>query len=145
MAVRSTFALLCLALLCGLAASSVVQSETETETELTMTAKRMRRQGNFEFRSCDYLDLVEVGYRPGSDYDCSPGDQFLFKAAKGLRRQFLVTPETNIIVLLKRGEKVRMCNNVFRDVTEHVKCKPVPGVKEITTIGKKARGKIYKI
>merc|ERR1712001_603081 len=31
MAVRSAFALLCFALLCGLAASSVVQSETETE------------------------------------------------------------------------------------------------------------------
>merc|ERR1711997_393754 len=35
MAVRSAFALLCFALLCGLAASSVVQ--TETETELTKT------------------------------------------------------------------------------------------------------------
>merc|ERR1712203_981328 len=31
MAVRSAFALLCFALLCGLAASSVVQSKTETE------------------------------------------------------------------------------------------------------------------
>merc|ERR1711944_101986 len=31
MAVRSAFALLCFALLCGLAASSVGQSETETE------------------------------------------------------------------------------------------------------------------
>merc|ERR1711953_853647 len=31
MAVRSAFALLCFALLCGLAASSAVQSETETE------------------------------------------------------------------------------------------------------------------
>ena len=50
-------------------------------------------------------------------------NNLLFQAAKGLRRQFLVTPETNIIVLLKRGEKVGMCNNVFRDVTEHVKCK----------------------
>merc|ERR1711872_150465 len=35
MAVRSAFALLCFALLCGLAASSVVQSETETELTKT--------------------------------------------------------------------------------------------------------------
>merc|ERR1711882_8281 len=35
MAVRRAFALLCFALLCGLAASSVVQSETETELTKT--------------------------------------------------------------------------------------------------------------
>merc|ERR1711974_547475 len=35
MAVRSAVALLCFALLCGLAASSVVQSETETELTKT--------------------------------------------------------------------------------------------------------------
>ena len=46
----------------------------------TKPARRISgKQGNFEFQSCDYLDLVEVGYRPGSDYDCSPGDKFLFK------------------------------------------------------------------
>ena len=50
-------------------------------------------------------------------------NNLLFQAVKGLRRQFLVTPETNIIVLLERGKKVDTCNNVFRDVTEHVKCK----------------------
>merc|ERR1719385_351578 len=107
----------------------------------TKPAKRMKeKQGNFEFRSCDYLDLVEVGHRLNSDFDCGIGDKFLFKAVKGLRRQFLVTPETNIIVLLERGKKVDTCNDVFRDVTEHVKCKPVPGVKEITSIKKKVGG-----
>ena len=50
-------------------------------------------------------------------------NDLLFQAVKGLRRQFLMTPEANIIVLLKRGEKVDSCNNVFRDVTEHMKCK----------------------
>merc|ERR1719300_2354555 len=104
-------------------------------------SKRMKeKQGGFEFQACDYLDLVEVGYRPNSDYNCEPGDKFLFKAVKGLRRQFLMTPETNIIVLLERGKKVDTCNNVFRDVTEHVKCKPVPGVKDITSIKKKVGG-----
>ena len=34
---------------------------------------------NFEFRACDYLDLVEVGYRERSDFDCKPGDKFVFK------------------------------------------------------------------
>merc|ERR1719385_12216 len=107
----------------------------------TKPAKRMNgKEGGFEFRACDYLDLVEVGYRPNSDYNCEPGDKFLFKAVKGLRRQFLMTPETNIIVLLERGKKVDTCNNVFRDVTEHVKCKPVLGVKEITSIKKKVGG-----
>merc|ERR1719378_300016 len=104
-------------------------------------AKRMKeKQGGFEFRSCDYLDLVEVGHRLNSDYDCGIGDKFLFKAVKGLRRQFLVTPDTNIIVLLERGKKVDTCNDNFRDVTEHVKCKPVPGVKDITSIKKKVGG-----
>ena len=46
-----------------------------------------------------------------------------FQAVKGLRRQFLITQETNIIVLLKRGMKVGSCNDNLRDVTEHVKCK----------------------
>merc|ERR1712112_138230 len=42
MAVRSAFALLCFALLCGLAASSVGQSETETE----LTKKESEAAGN---------------------------------------------------------------------------------------------------
>merc|ERR1712001_770655 len=42
MAVRSAFALLCFALLCGLAVSSVVQSETETE----LTKKEGEAAGN---------------------------------------------------------------------------------------------------
>merc|ERR1711935_969642 len=42
MAVRSAFALLCFALLCGLAASSVGQSETETE----LTKKEGEAAGN---------------------------------------------------------------------------------------------------
>ena len=46
----------------------------------TRPSKRMKeKQGGFEFQACDYLDLVEVGYRPNSDYNCEPGDKFLFK------------------------------------------------------------------
>ena len=46
----------------------------------TRPAKRKSgKQGGFKFQACDYLDLVEVGYRPNSDYNCEPGDKFLFK------------------------------------------------------------------
>jgi len=112
-----------------------------TKKDLTKPAKRISRKfdPNFEFKACDYLDLAEVGYRQNSDSSCSPGDKFIFKAVKGLRRQFLVTPETNIIVLLERGKKIGTCNDVFRDVTEKVKCKPVPGVMNIKTITKKVK------
>lgn len=64
---------------------------------------------------------------------------------RGLRRQFLMMNETNIIVLLERGKKVTSCNNILNDVTESVKCKvstshtissatfqPVDGLGEIT-------------
>merc|ERR1719300_99153 len=49
----------------------------------TKPSKRMKeKQSSFEFRSCDYLDLVEVGQRPNSDFDCKIGDKFLLKAVK---------------------------------------------------------------
>ena len=41
--------------------------------------ERVGKQAGFEFRACDYLDLVEVGYRERSDFDCKPGDKFVFK------------------------------------------------------------------
>ena len=49
----------------------------------TAIAKESRMSGkqntDFEFQACDYLDLVEVGYRQSSDYNCAPGQKFLFK------------------------------------------------------------------
>ena len=43
--------------------------------------KRMsgKQSENFKFRSCDYVDLVEVGHRKQSDYNCSVGDKFVLK------------------------------------------------------------------
>ena len=35
------------------------------------------RAGESKFGHCDYVDLVEVGYREGSN--CGPGGKFLFK------------------------------------------------------------------
>merc|ERR1712037_222808 len=63
MAVRSAFALLCFALLCGLAASSVVQSETETELKEGEVA------GNQVLVEQALENRVARGTRPGDDKD----------------------------------------------------------------------------
>ena len=44
-------------------------------------ARGKGRQSEFNgtFQHCDYLDLTEVGYRQTSDFNCKPGDKFLFK------------------------------------------------------------------
>jgi hypothetical protein len=117
--------------------------------------KSKDRQNDGKFIHCDYIDLVEVGYRENSG--CAPGGKFLFKvsilpllpswcsavqysamqcsavqcsvtqpslqAAKGVRRQFLMTKETNIVLFLEQGKKVASCNNNFNDITADVKCK----------------------
>jgi len=87
------------------------------------------------YKHCDYLDLVEVGYR--EDSTCKPGDKMVFKGGKGIRRQFLMTPQTNAVVFLELGKKVTSCNNVFNDITSKVRCKPVNGVKQISSMTKK--------
>jgi len=123
---------------------SAKKRRPETKPAISKQSRMSGRQNtDFKFQACDYLDLVEVGYRQSSDYNCAPGQKFLFKAANGLRRQFLMTPETNIIVLLARGQKVDTCNDVFRDVTERVKCKPVNGVDKIKSIKKKVFGDLF--
>merc|ERR1712212_752682 len=86
------------------------------------------------YKHCDYLDLVEVGYR--QDSICKPGDKMVFKGGKGIRRQFLMTPQTNVVVFLEQGKKVTSCNNTFNDITSKVRCKPVNGVSEISGIQK---------
>ena len=42
-------------------------------------AKGRQSEFNGTFQHCDYLDLTEVGYRQTSDFNCAPGDKFLFK------------------------------------------------------------------
>jgi hypothetical protein len=86
------------------------------------------------YKHCDYLDLVEVGYR--EDSICKPGDKMVFKGGKGIRRQFLMTPQTNVVVFLEQGKKVASCNNTFNDITSKVRCKSVPGVREMSGIEK---------
>jgi len=86
------------------------------------------------YKHCDYLDLVEVGYR--QDSICKPGDKMVFKGGKGIRRQFLMTPQTNVVVFLETGKKVTSCNNTFNDITSKVRCKPVNGLSEISGIEK---------
>jgi hypothetical protein len=100
--------------------------------------KSKARQKESRFNHCDYIDLVEVGHRDNSN--CAPGGKFLFKvfiplfsscpcelpflqAAPGIRRQFLMTNETNIALFLERGKKFSSCNDNFNDITASVKCK----------------------
>ena len=45
------------------------------------------------------------------------------QGGKGIRRQFLMTPQTNVVVFLEQGKKVTSCNNTFNDITSKVRCK----------------------
>jgi len=113
------------------------KKETMRKEETIMEVKKDHRNtktGESKFGHCDYVDLVEVGYREGSN--CGPGGKFLFKALPGVRRQFLMAPGTNIVVFLQRGKKVANCSSSMRDVTEKVKCKAVDGVLDLTIIRK---------
>ena len=56
------------------------------------------------------------------------------QAARGLRRQFLMTNNSNIIVLLEKGKKVTSCNNTLNDMTERVKCKVSSAWKVMTLL-----------
>merc|ERR1719234_2360931 len=57
--------------------------KNKVETKPAIAKQRMsgKQDTDFEFQACDYLDLVEVGYRQDSDYNCTQGSKFLFKAA----------------------------------------------------------------
>ena len=67
---------------------------------------------------CDYVDLCTVSQH------CGPGHRFLLPSrGKGLRRQFLVTKASNILLFLANDRKVGDCGGNFRDVTPSVACK----------------------
>ena len=46
-----------------------------------VSGKRMSgtQRSDFELRACDYVDLVEIGHRQRSDWDCGQGQKFVFK------------------------------------------------------------------
>jgi len=114
-----------------------VKADSEKEGSKEKEAARQIATADADpdrYKHCDYLDLVEVGYR--EDSICKPGDKMVFKGGKGIRRQFLMTPQTNVVVFLEQGKKVTSCNNTFNDITSKVRCKPVNGVSEITGIEK---------
>ena len=49
------------------------------------SSNRNEKQSDFDgFQACDYLDLGEVGHRQRSDFDCKPGDKFVFKVVSFL-------------------------------------------------------------
>jgi len=111
------------------------EKEESLENEVARQADTTVITDPDRYNHCDYLDLVEVGYR--EDSICKPGDKMVFKGGKGIRRQFLMTPQTNVVVFLEQGKKVTSCNNVFNDITSKVRCKPVNGVKAISSLAKK--------
>ena len=49
--------------------------------KVSKTFGKLSKSGRAEdkFGHCDYIDLVEVGYRDGSISNCAPGGKFLFK------------------------------------------------------------------
>jgi len=109
-----------------------IENQKSTEIEAVRQIANESDADPDRYNHCDYLDLVEVGYR--EDSICKPGDKVVFKGGKGIRRQFLMTPQTNIVVFLEQGKKVTSCNNTFNDVTSKVRCKPVNGVRDLNGI-----------
>merc|ERR1719180_527696 len=49
------------------------EKKNKVETKPAIAKQRMsgKQDTDFEFQACDYLDLVEVGYRQDSDYNCT--------------------------------------------------------------------------
>merc|ERR1712126_612885 len=103
-------------------------SEEASEGNKRILNKSERKKEE-KFTHCDYLDLTEIGLRNDASF-CESGGKFLFKAMKGHRRQFLMTNTSNIAVFLKHKHKITNCTQL-NDITERVKCKPVPGVSDL--------------
>ena len=63
------------------ASSAATTDHKSSKRAKTKPVKRLsgKQTVNFEFSSCDYVDLVEVGHRKQSDYNCSMGDKFVLK------------------------------------------------------------------
>ena len=54
--------------------------QRKLDMRISADEKRKGEQPDFDrFQACDYLDLGEVGHRQRSDFDCKPGDKFVFK------------------------------------------------------------------
>ena len=60
-----------------------LRRKPQRNKEKRITIQKMKKNyvktkaGENKFGHCDYVDLVEVGYREGSN--CGPGKKFLFK------------------------------------------------------------------
>ena len=50
-----------------------------SDNSLIEKQRKSPRLKELKFKHCDYLNLLEVGYRARSDFDCKAGDKFLFK------------------------------------------------------------------
>merc|ERR1712121_595531 len=112
----------------GKSRNNISQMKIEKDENESVENKNTARKKEEKFSHCQYLDLTEIGLR--NDSACESGGKFLFKAQKGHRRQFLMTNTSNIAVFLKHRHKITNCTDL-EDITERVKCKPVPGVSDL--------------
>ena len=70
--------------------------------------------------NCDFADLCSLGSR--NDSTCAVGQKFLIRGVKGVRRQFLVSNSSSLVMFLTRGVKVTDCSKV-REMTSRLTCK----------------------
>ena len=96
----------------------------DTGDARTLTASQ---EGNSLSRFENFLFFPKLSFHMWNSHVVS-------QAARGLRRQFLMTNNSNIIVLLEKGKKVTSCNNTLNDVTERVKCKVSSAWKVMTLL-----------
>lgn len=77
---------------------------------------------------CNFVDLCSLGAT--EDSTCAPGQKFLLRGKRGVRRQFLVTNSSSLVMFLTKGEKVTDCNQLS-DISSRISCKVVPGLSEL--------------
>ena len=64
----------------GRATKKKIEDGTKiSDNSLIEKQRKSPRLKELKFKHCDYLNLLEVGYRARSDFDCKAGDKFLFK------------------------------------------------------------------
>jgi len=82
---------------------------------------------------CDFVDLCSLGTR--NDSTCAVGQKFLIRGVRGVRRQFLVSNSSSLVMFLTRGVKVTECSQMM-DITSRLTCKEVPGLSEMVLAGR---------
>jgi len=88
-------------------------------------------EGVVQGSNCQYLDLCALASREAPP--CGPGYKFLVRGERGVRRQFLASPTSSLVVFLSRGLKVTDCLEL-EEMTESTTCKEVTGAAELPLV-----------